>query len=92
MEKLPVEHTIKENQGRYGDFTDLADVAQRLKQVVWDTKGFERLSLSQREAIEMIMVKVARILNGNPNYEDSWHDIAGYATLAEQRCKKGETS
>lgn len=28
--------------------------------------------------------KQARILNGDPNYADSWHDIAGYATLVEQ--------
>jgi hypothetical protein len=38
---------------------------------------------SQKESLEMIMHKVARILNGDPNYSDSWHDIAGYAKLID---------
>ena len=39
----------------------------------------------QREAMEMICQKMARIMNGDPNYSDSWHDIAGYATLVANR-------
>jgi len=31
----------------------------------------------------MILHKIARILNGDPEYSDNWHDIAGYATLIE---------
>ena len=31
----------------------------------------------------MILHKIGRILNGDPNYADSWHDIAGYAKLVE---------
>jgi hypothetical protein len=31
----------------------------------------------------MIQHKVARILNGEPDYSDNWHDIAGYATLVD---------
>jgi len=27
---------------------------------------------------------MARIVNGDSNYIDNWHDIAGYATLVEQ--------
>jgi hypothetical protein len=29
----------------------------------------------------MIVHKIGRILNGDPNYDDSWADIAGYAQL-----------
>ena len=29
----------------------------------------------------MIAHKIGRILNGDPNYADSWVDIAGYAQL-----------
>jgi hypothetical protein len=39
------------------------------------------LSASQKEALEMIAHKIGRILNGDPNYDDSWRDIAGYAEL-----------
>jgi hypothetical protein len=27
------------------------------------------------------VILVGRILNGDPNWSDSWHDIAGYAQL-----------
>ena len=44
----------------------------------------------QREALEMIQHKVARILNGDPTYTDNWIDIAGYATLVANRLEKEE--
>ena len=37
----------------------------------------------QREALEMIASKLARIFNGDNNYADSYHDIGGYSKLAE---------
>lgn len=39
----------------------------------------------QREALDMIFHKIGRIVCGDPNYADSWHDIAGYAKLVENR-------
>ena len=49
------------------------------------TGGWDRLSADQRESLEMVQHKVARILNGDPNYADSWVDIAGYAKLVADR-------
>ena len=37
------------------------------------------------EALEMIAVKISRILCGDPNLEDHWDDIAGYAMLGKQK-------
>lgn len=37
----------------------------------------------------MIAHKIARILNGDPDYDDSWVDIAGYATLVVKKLKNG---
>jgi hypothetical protein len=45
----------------------------------------KKLDDDQSEALEMIAHKIARILNGDPNYVDSWLDIAGYATLVAER-------
>jgi hypothetical protein len=45
------------------------------------------LNYDQREALDMICSKMARIMNGDPNYVDSWEDIAGYATLVANRLK-----
>jgi hypothetical protein len=47
--------------------------------------GWDRLSAHQREALDMIMHKVSRILNGNPNHKDSWVDIEGYAHIVAIR-------
>ncbi len=44
----------------------------------------QSLSDSQHFALVMMTNKMARIVNGDPNYIDNWHDIAGYATLVEQ--------
>lgn len=49
---------------------------------------FSSLDDDQHEAIEMILHKLARILNGDPSYADSWIDIAGYATLVSNRLEQ----
>jgi hypothetical protein len=43
------------------------------------------LDADQLEALEMICHKIGRIVNGDPNYADSWIDIAGYAKLVADR-------
>ena len=45
---------------------------------------WKKLTTYQRESLIVIAQKIARILNGNPNEPDHWHDIAGYATLVEK--------
>jgi len=79
--------TLNERGKRYGTFKDHAEISQRLKGVL---RKFEAergcdLDPDQREALEMMAHKIARILNGDPNYADSWHDIAGYAQLVADR-------
>ncbi len=75
--------TLSERGKRYGDFGGHALITQSLKDVMHVTDGWGELSPAQREALEMIQHKIGRILNGDPNYADSWHDIAGYAKLVE---------
>ena len=79
-----VEVTVEERGSRYGAFKDGADIMQSLKTVMRDTPNWSNLTPSQREALEMIQHKIGRILNGDPNYTDSWHDIQGYARLVEE--------
>jgi hypothetical protein len=38
----------------------------------------------------MIVHKLARIVNGDPNYGDSWRDIEGYAKLVADRLEHGK--
>ena len=80
-----VTETLTERGNRYGKFKDHAELSQQLKEAMHCAYGWSRLEPDMREALEMIQHKVARILNGDPTYADSWHDIAGYARLVDDR-------
>ena len=75
------EALITERGSRYGKFKDGAEIMQSLKDTMRDVDGWNNLTASQKEALDMIQHKIGRILNGDPTYDDSWKDIAGYATL-----------
>ena len=72
---------LAERGARYGSFASQAAFSQYLKDTLRKHKNYDELMHSQKEALEMIMHKISRILNGDPNYDDSWRDIAGYAEL-----------
>lgn len=88
-----VEHVLAERGARYGKFVQHAEVAQRLKRIVAAelSKRNKILADDQLEAIDMICHKIGRIVNGDPDYPDSWVDIAGYAQLVATRLETGET-
>lgn len=75
------EALIAERGTRYGKFKDGAEIMRDLKYVMHEVDGWNNLTPSQKEALDMIQHKIGRILNGDPNYDDNWKDVAGYATL-----------
>jgi len=82
-----VDAILDERAENYGKFIDGAEVMQMLKRLVHgyiEQRGTQ-LAFDQREAIDMIVHKLGRIINGNPDHVDSWRDIAGYATLVADR-------
>ena len=85
-----VSTTLAERGNRYGEFKGHAEVTQRLKCVVESELALRTkfLDPDQQEALDMIFHKIGRIVNGDPNYADSWHDIAGYAKLVDDRLNK----
>lgn len=84
--KAPTDETIKARGLRYGHFRENAEVANAMKDVVRDAVRIRRLDFEayQLEGIDAILNKISRIVCGDPNYVDSWHDIAGYALLVEK--------
>ena len=75
---------LQERGSRYGTFQGHAQITQELKEVMHNTRNWDTLTPSMQESLEMIVHKIGRILNGDPTYADSWHDIAGYASLVDQ--------
>ena len=82
MEKDQITNLIEEREKTHGRFDDTAETAQELKAALYNRKGWHRMNLTQREGVDMICSKLARLANGDPNHLDSWLDIAGYALLA----------
>ncbi len=71
----------------YGSFKELAQTAQAIKDLLRNHKGWKNLKPDQVESLEMQALKIARILNGDPDHIDSWDDIAGYAKLVADRLR-----
>jgi hypothetical protein len=89
-----VEETLRQRGQRYGDFTNRARICQGLKHIImYDrSSNWHELSADKKQALEVIADKIARILSGDPDYKDNWHDIQGYAKLAEDRCEEQDKS
>lgn len=79
--------TLKERGGRYGVFAEQAIYAQGMADIALSSPNWHAMAPDQKEALSVIFNKIGRILNGDPDYSDSWHDIAGYATLVDARLK-----
>ena len=73
---------LNEREKTHGQYAKTAATSQKLKTAMMLSPNWNRLTEPQAEAIEMIAMKLARILNGDPNFRDHWDDIAGYAQLA----------
>lgn len=78
-----IEATLAERQAQYGDFKDVAATTERLFAELKGGASFVDLSNEQRMAMYMICSKMARIVNGDVNHLDGWHDIGGYSRLIE---------
>lgn len=80
-----VDDTLKERGNRYGTFSGHAEISIVLKKFIERNlkSRNKELPAYQQEALDMICHKIARIINGDNNYADSWHDIAGYAKLVD---------
>ena len=87
VQEPSVNTLLQERALQYGTFVSLAKTAQEFKSVLYRELGSrnKRLADDQTESLDMILHKIARIINGNADHVDSWADIAGYATLVAER-------
>lgn len=84
-EGMNIDATLAERGARYGSFVEHARITQAIKAAMADSPNWIVLAPDQRETLEMIAHKAGRILNGDPDYHDSWHDIVGYTKLVADR-------
>lgn len=92
-----IQKTLNERGSRYGDYKNHANISQEIQNAI--ARGIhnreDKLDMGdiepyQLETLSMIAHKIGRIVNGDWNYDDSWKDIAGYATLVVNELEKEE--
>lgn len=84
---VDVDETLDTRAMSYGKFKDGAALMQGIKRQMANhaQKHEKTFADDQWEALEMIVHKIGRIVNGNPDVVDHWVDIAGYAKLVSDR-------
>ena len=87
VEGTDVDGTLDERAKDYGKFKDGDALMQGIKRLLADHAASHDKTFAddQWEALEMIVHKIGRIVNGNPDKVDHWVDIAGYAKLVADR-------
>lgn len=90
-----INDTLEERGEKYGDWKNHAQISQDIQNAIirgWlkrdDERDWSEVPAYMSESLTMIAQKIGRIINGDPYYEDSWQDIAGYATLVVNQLKK----
>lgn len=78
---MSIEQTLQDRGNIHGKFADNAQIAYDLKAAVRYSEHYSKLCCVHAEAIDNILMKISRIISGNPYHIDAWRDIAGYAQL-----------
>lgn len=82
---MDIKDTLQERGYRYGDFSDNARITEELLTVLQTAPNWSTANEIQRQGAHMICHKLSRAFCGDVDYKDNWHDIAGFATLVEER-------
>ena len=85
-----ITETLGQREGRYGEYVNVAATAQQLKETLRSGASWGIMEAYMQESLDLIANKLARIVNGDPFYDDSWHDVGGYAKLVEIELNKGK--
>ena len=85
MEDKKLATVLSERGSRYGTLMSNATISQGLKEIIHSSSNWEAMPPDMREALDMIVHKISRIVEGDFDYDDSWIDISGYSTLIVER-------
>lgn len=85
-----VNETLKERGAVYGDYKGGSEFRADVMQLI--THRYAEINGKLLDALHMVYIydivnKLSR-LAATPDHVDTWHDIAGYATLVEEALKR----
>lgn len=75
---MSVEKLLAERKSSHGDFVSAALTVQRMKDLLHAAPNWENMPAYQKEALEMVVHKMGRVLHGDNNFVDAYRDIIGY--------------
>lgn len=73
------QNILNERQAQHGSYDSFCEIYGGLRKV--SDKHAEKLTWQKQISVEMMLFKIARILNNGANHQDNYQDIAGYAIL-----------
>lgn len=65
----------------HGDWGKQAEMANHLRRQLHSGSNWPDLPPGRQEALDAIVTKLARIVEGDPGEPDHWDDLCGYARL-----------
>ena len=89
---MEIKKVLQTRAGTYGEYRDVSQISQDIKKVIKNSHNYPLMPAYMLESLELIANKLARILNGDPMYDDSWRDISGYCTLVLMEIEDMENS
>jgi hypothetical protein len=78
-----VDKILEARKASHGPYGNVAAMAQALKTIMHSVEGWNKLSPTQQESLDLVATKIGRILSGTNSHVDHWADLAGYATLVK---------
>jgi len=84
---------IPNRDRQHGGMEAVGSISQSLKIPIHAARNWYLLTPGEQEALDMIVHKIARILNGDdPHDPEHWTDLAGYAHAAMRDAQAGTTT
>lgn len=83
-----IDKILEDRGSRYGDFGAQAQVSRAIKESFESTPNWSYLPPYMREGLDLVAVKISRMLCGDPMYMDNVVDILGYMTLVKTEMEK----
>jgi len=77
---------LNERQKTHGDFRDNARISQALKTIMRNEPKYKYLTDVEKESLDMLALKIGRVLSGNPHLVQHWEDLEGYSKLVKDDC------
>lgn len=87
MRKTPVDALLESRGSTHGDYGETARLAQMFKLVLRSARQWDKMKDEHRESLDLITLKIARVLSGNPEFAEHWDDIIGYSSLIARTLK-----